>query len=108
MVIMIKGIIITSGKFDFSGGMDLSTLEALKRNSGSNPASKIFEYIMEVADLLCKNIYSSILQIDMIQNDPEIKEKIVKLAEHAQKNIDQGKEEVKKIIANEFKNSKPK
>ena len=41
----IKGIVITSGKVDFSGGMDLSTLEALKRNSGSDPASKIFEYI---------------------------------------------------------------
>ena len=43
----ITGIIITSGKVDFSGGMDLSTLEALKRNSGSDPASKIFQYIME-------------------------------------------------------------
>ena len=42
----IKGMVITSGKIDFSGGMDLSTLEALKRNSGSNPASKIFEFII--------------------------------------------------------------
>ncbi len=50
----IKGIIITSGKADFSGGMDLSTLEALKRNSGSDPASKIFEYIMEAHGLLRK------------------------------------------------------
>ena len=50
----IKGIIITSGKVDFSGGMDLSTLEALKRNSGSNPASKIFEFIMEGHTLLRK------------------------------------------------------
>ena len=50
----IKGIIITSGKDDFSGGMDLSTLEALKRNSGSDPASKIFEYIMEGHNLLRK------------------------------------------------------
>ena len=50
----IKGIIITSGKVDFSGGMDLSTLEALKRNSGSDPASKIFEYIMEGHSLLRK------------------------------------------------------
>ena len=50
----IKGIVITSGKVDFSGGMDLSTLEALKRNSGSNPASKIFEYIMEGHSLLRK------------------------------------------------------
>ncbi|MDC3076402.1 enoyl-CoA hydratase/isomerase family protein, partial [Paracoccaceae bacterium] len=50
----IKGIIITSGKVDFSGGMDLSTLEALKRNSGSNPASKIFEFIMEGHALLRK------------------------------------------------------
>ncbi len=50
----ITGIIITSGKDDFSGGMDLSTLEALKRNSGSDPASKIFEYIMEAHDLLRK------------------------------------------------------
>lgn len=48
----IKGIIITSGKADFSGGMDLSTLEGLKRNSGPNPASKIFEYIMEGHRLL--------------------------------------------------------
>ena len=50
----IKGIIITSGKVDFSGGMDLSTLEALKRNSGSDPASKIFDYIMEAHGLLRK------------------------------------------------------
>ena len=50
----IKGIVITSGKVDFSGGMDLSTLEALKRNSGSDPASKIFEYIMEGHSLLRK------------------------------------------------------
>ena len=50
----IKGIIITSGKVDFSGGMDLSTLEALKRNSGSDPASKIFQYIMEAHGLLRK------------------------------------------------------
>jgi len=50
----IKGIIITSGKADFSGGMDLSTLEGLKRNSGPNPASKIFEYIMEGHKLLRK------------------------------------------------------
>ena len=50
----VKGIIITSGKVDFSGGMDLSTLEALKRNSGSDPASKIFEYIMEGHSLLRK------------------------------------------------------
>ncbi len=50
----IKGIIIASGKDDFSGGMDLSTLEALKRNSGSDPASKIFEYIMEAHGLLRK------------------------------------------------------
>ena len=50
----IKGILITSGKVDFSGGMDLSTLEALKRNSGSDPASKIFEYIMEGHSLLRK------------------------------------------------------
>jgi 3-hydroxyacyl-CoA dehydrogenase/enoyl-CoA hydratase/3-hydroxybutyryl-CoA epimerase len=50
----IKGIIITSGKVDFSGGMDLSTLEALKRNSGPDPASKIFEYIMEGHSLLRK------------------------------------------------------
>ena len=50
----IKGIIITSGKVDFSGGMDLSTLEALKRNSGSSPASKIFEFIMKGHTLLRK------------------------------------------------------
>ena len=50
----IKGIVITSGKVDFSGGMDLSTLEALKRNSGSDPAPKIFEYIMEGHSLLRK------------------------------------------------------
>ena len=50
----IKGIVITSGKVDFSGGMDLSTLEALKRNAGPEPASKIFEYIMEGHSLLRK------------------------------------------------------
>ena len=42
----IKGIIITSGKKDFSGGMDLSTLESLKHNTGENPASGIFGFQM--------------------------------------------------------------
>ena len=50
----IKGIIITSRKKDFSGGMDLSTLESLKRNTGDNPASKIFDFIMRGHDLLRK------------------------------------------------------
>ncbi len=50
----IKGIIITSGKKDFSGGMDLSTLESLKHNSGENPAAGIFDFIMQGHQLLRK------------------------------------------------------
>ena len=50
----IKGIIFTSGKKDFSGGMDLSTLESLKRNKGDNPASKIFDFT------IAKLAYSSV------------------------------------------------
>jgi 3-hydroxyacyl-CoA dehydrogenase/enoyl-CoA hydratase/3-hydroxybutyryl-CoA epimerase len=50
----IRGIIITSGKSDFSGGMDLSTLEALKSTSGDNPAAKIFEFVTRAHNLLRK------------------------------------------------------
>ncbi|HET7409721.1 MAG TPA: enoyl-CoA hydratase-related protein, partial [Paracoccaceae bacterium] len=44
----VRGIVITSGKRDFAGGMDLNLLADLKRRaaeSGGNPAEPIFAMI---------------------------------------------------------------
>jgi 3-hydroxyacyl-CoA dehydrogenase/enoyl-CoA hydratase/3-hydroxybutyryl-CoA epimerase len=53
----VKGVIITSGKKDFAGGMDLNVMAALKAEAaakGGNPAETIFEFVMEVHGLLRK------------------------------------------------------
>ena len=50
----VKGIIITSGKKDFAGGMDLNILAEMKRTSGDNPAQGVFEGIMSMHNVLRK------------------------------------------------------
>ena len=50
----VKGIIITSGKKDFAGGMDLNVLAQMKANSGKNPAKGVFEGIMMMHNALRK------------------------------------------------------
>ncbi len=43
----VKGIVITSGKESFAGGMDLNVLASIRDAAGENPAPKLFEFIME-------------------------------------------------------------
>lgn len=50
----IKGAVITSGKKDFAGGMDLNVLGRLREDGGDNPAENIFNGIMEMHRLLRK------------------------------------------------------
>ena len=39
----VKGVVITSGKADFAGGMDLNVLADMRDNAGDNPAQGLFE-----------------------------------------------------------------
>ncbi|MEE3316609.1 MAG: 3-hydroxyacyl-CoA dehydrogenase NAD-binding domain-containing protein, partial [Pseudomonadota bacterium] len=50
----VKGIIITSGKKDFAGGMDLNILGRMKEDAGDNPAQGVFDGIMQMHGLLRK------------------------------------------------------
>ena len=43
----VKGIIITSGKPDFAGGMDLNVIAQMKESAGDNPAKGLFEGTMK-------------------------------------------------------------
>jgi 3-hydroxyacyl-CoA dehydrogenase / enoyl-CoA hydratase / 3-hydroxybutyryl-CoA epimerase len=43
----IKGIIITSGKKDFAGGMDLNVIAKMKQSAGADPARGLFDGIMQ-------------------------------------------------------------
>ncbi|MCR9086753.1 MAG: 3-hydroxyacyl-CoA dehydrogenase NAD-binding domain-containing protein [Rhodobacteraceae bacterium] len=42
----VKGVILTSGKDSFAGGMDLNTISALSKGS-QNPARDVFDFTME-------------------------------------------------------------
>jgi len=42
----VKGVVITSGKDSFAGGMDLNTLAKVKAEGGDAPAGYIFDFIM--------------------------------------------------------------
>ncbi len=44
----VKGIVITSGKKDFAGGMDLNVLAKMKEDAGDEPARGLFEGIMKM------------------------------------------------------------
>ena len=50
----IKGIIVTSGKKDFAGGMDLSTLSNLRNTKVDNPSQEVFKFIMTMHNKLRK------------------------------------------------------
>ncbi|WP_319824681.1 3-hydroxyacyl-CoA dehydrogenase NAD-binding domain-containing protein [Thalassovita sp.] len=50
----VKGIVITSGKKDFAGGMDLNVLAKMKADAGDEPARGLFEGIMQMHGLLRK------------------------------------------------------
>ena len=43
----VKGIVITSAKKDFAGGMDLNVLGAIREEAGENPAEGLFNFTME-------------------------------------------------------------
>src|SRR6056297_1451662 len=42
----VKGIVITSGKDSFAGGMDLNTLATIRMESGDDPAQGLFDFTM--------------------------------------------------------------
>lgn len=50
----VKGIILTSGKSDFAGGMDLNVLADMKTSQGDSPAQGIFDGVMQIHKLLRK------------------------------------------------------
>jgi 3-hydroxyacyl-CoA dehydrogenase/enoyl-CoA hydratase/3-hydroxybutyryl-CoA epimerase len=50
----VKGIVITSGKDTFAGGMDLNTLASIKSEGGDNPAPALFEFTMNGHRILRK------------------------------------------------------
>ncbi len=43
----VKGAVITSGKKDFAGGMDLNVLSQMRVTAGDNPAQGVFDGIMK-------------------------------------------------------------
>ena len=43
----VKGIVITSGKADFAGGMDLNVIAEMKNSAGDYPARGLFDGIMK-------------------------------------------------------------
>ena len=43
----VKGIVITSGKKDFAGGMDLNTLATIRQEAGLNPAQALFDFTLD-------------------------------------------------------------
>jgi 3-hydroxyacyl-CoA dehydrogenase / enoyl-CoA hydratase / 3-hydroxybutyryl-CoA epimerase len=50
----VRGIVITSGKKDFAGGMDLNVLARMKAGAGSNAAQGLFDGIMRIHAILRK------------------------------------------------------
>jgi len=50
----VKGVVITSGKVDFAGGMDLNVLADMRAAAGDNPAQGLFDGIMDMHRLLRK------------------------------------------------------
>jgi 3-hydroxyacyl-CoA dehydrogenase/enoyl-CoA hydratase/3-hydroxybutyryl-CoA epimerase len=44
----VKGIVITSAKKDFAGGMDLNVIARMKENAGDDPARGLFDGIMSM------------------------------------------------------------
>ncbi len=50
----VKGIIVTSAKKDFAGGMDLNVLASVRAESGDNPAQALFDFTMNGHRILRK------------------------------------------------------
>ncbi|MBV2358463.1 enoyl-CoA hydratase/isomerase family protein [Thalassococcus sp. CAU 1522] len=50
----VKGIIITSGKDSFAGGMDLNTLGSIRAEAGDEPAQALFDFTMNGHHMLRK------------------------------------------------------
>jgi 3-hydroxyacyl-CoA dehydrogenase/enoyl-CoA hydratase/3-hydroxybutyryl-CoA epimerase len=50
----VKGIVLTSAKADFAGGMDLSVLARMKTEAGDDPAKGLFDGTMAIHRLLRK------------------------------------------------------
>ncbi|MEX0350333.1 MAG: 3-hydroxyacyl-CoA dehydrogenase NAD-binding domain-containing protein [Paracoccaceae bacterium] len=50
----VKGIVITSGKKDFAGGMDLNTLATIREEAGDEPAKALFDFTMNGHRILRK------------------------------------------------------
>ncbi len=50
----VKGVIITSAKADFAGGMDLKVLAKMREDAGDEPAQGIFDGIMSIHQILRK------------------------------------------------------
>ncbi|OAN75348.1 3-hydroxyacyl-CoA dehydrogenase [Jannaschia sp. EhC01] len=50
----VKGIVITSGKSSFAGGMDLNVLASIRNESGDNPAEGLFNFTMNGHRILRK------------------------------------------------------
>ena len=50
----VKGIVITSGKSTFAGGMDLNTLATIRAESGDDAAQGLFDFIMNGHRILRK------------------------------------------------------
>ncbi|MWD29434.1 3-hydroxyacyl-CoA dehydrogenase [Aquicoccus sp. SCR17] len=61
----VKGIVITSDKPDFAGGMDLNVLGKMRDDAGDEPARGLFEGIMQMHGLLRK--------IELAGMDPKTK-----------------------------------
>ena len=50
----VKGVIITSAKNDFAGGMDLKVLAKMREDAGDKPAKGIFDGVMSIHQILRK------------------------------------------------------
>ncbi|GAB5432118.1 MAG: 3-hydroxyacyl-CoA dehydrogenase NAD-binding domain-containing protein [Epibacterium sp.] len=50
----VKGVVITSSKKDFAGGMDLNVLATIREESGENPAQGLFDFTMNGHRILRK------------------------------------------------------
>ncbi len=50
----VKGIVITSGKDSFAGGMDLNVIAKMKEMAGDNPAKGLFDGIMKAHGIMRK------------------------------------------------------
>ncbi len=50
----VKGIVITSGKESFAGGMDLNVLASIRNEAGDNPAQGLFDFTMNGHRILRK------------------------------------------------------